>query len=158
MERTILIPTDFRVASLNTLKIALDSYEQEKVGVLLVYSEFLDDSISGLLFYSPLKIINQKQSSEFKEALEILKNRFEGKISEISVSLFHSNNKAYRDNFIKGNKVSHIYLPQTYSFRVHGRAFDPLPIFKSSVVSVTEVKWEVNYNQTEQEQLISLFN
>ena len=68
MVKNILVPIDFQVASLNTMKLALEDREDCEVRVILMYSEFLTDSISDLLFYSPHKIIDAKLTPEFKEA------------------------------------------------------------------------------------------
>jgi len=53
MPKTILIPIDFRVASLNTLKYALERSSGSPHRVILIYAEYLEDSITELLFYRP---------------------------------------------------------------------------------------------------------
>jgi hypothetical protein len=53
MPKRILIPIDFSVESLNTLKRALDGLGDTHVEVILMYAEYLSDSITELLFYSP---------------------------------------------------------------------------------------------------------
>ena len=65
MGKKILIPIDFRIESLNTLKYALEERKQEKSSVILMYSAYNSDSITDLLFYNPTKIVETLPSSEF---------------------------------------------------------------------------------------------
>ncbi len=158
MVKTILVPTDFRVASLNTLKLALENNKEFKVNVILLYSEFLTDSITDLLFYSPHKIIQARTTPEFKEALEVLKNRFEGTLYEINIKLLHSNQIDFLRSFLKGNNIDEIYIPKTYVLQTPNYSFDPVPILKKINASVSEAEWTDTYYQTEQQQLAALFN
>jgi len=158
MVKTILVPIDFRVASLNTLKLALESSSEIHIAAILIYAEHLNDSITDLLFYKPRRIINSLLSPEFKEALEILKNRYEGKLIDIEIKLFHGVNKNYLNNFLEANKVTHIYVPKDYKLKTSARSFDPLQILKKSDLPIFEMQWINSNNQSEQEQLSSLFN
>jgi hypothetical protein len=47
----ILIPTDFSENSLNQLDTFIQNYEGEGFECVLMFSDFLDDSITELLFY-----------------------------------------------------------------------------------------------------------
>ena len=52
MARKILVPIDFRVASLNTLKLALEAEEADEVQVLLLLATQLSNSITKSLTQS----------------------------------------------------------------------------------------------------------
>ncbi len=158
MTKTILVPIDFRVASLNTLKLALEPYSEDPIEVILMYSEYLDDSITELLFYTPNKTVANHITPAFKEALEIIKNRFEGKIKHISIELFHGYNKNAIKTFLEANKVDEIYLAKNYQLRTSKRAFDPTSLLKKSSYKIIEVNINNDIEQTEHEQLIALFN
>jgi hypothetical protein len=158
MVKNILVPIDFRVASLNTLKLAMDYCKDQKVNAVLIYAQHLDDSITELMFYSPRKIIRSLQSAEFNHALEIIKNRFEGILGDIKIELFHGNNKNFLNNFLSAQKIEEIFIPKTYELKITKRAFDPIPVIKTANIRVVELEWNVTYNKTEQEQLIALFN
>lgn len=158
MIKTILVPVDFRVASLNTLRLALESFPEEKLKVLLIYSQHLDNSITDLLFHSPGKSIHSLLSPEFKEGLEILKNRFVEKIQELQIRPFYGHNKISMKNFLLVNQVGHIFIPKNYKFQTSNRVFDPTPLLKKMPVPHTIVDWNTNYKHTQQEQLFALFN
>src|SRR5690606_24867388 len=125
--KTILVPIDFSVASLNTLKLALESSNEKHISAVLIFSELLNDSISDLLFYKPRRIINALIGPEFKEALEILKNRYEGRLMDLQIKLFHGVNKNYLNNFLDANKITHIYIPKAYKLKTIKKSFDPIP-------------------------------
>lgn len=158
MTETILVPIDFRVASLNTLKLALESCSGRQVQVVLMYAETVDDSISELLFYTPDKKIKDLTTPEFKEALEVLKNRFEGTIAGgIIFRLFHGRTAAAFFNFAKANGIDTVFIPKTYPLALPLKAFDPTPLIRKSAIPFREVGWEIGRTATEQEQIITLF-
>lgn len=158
MAETILIPTDFCVASLNTLKRALERSDNRKFNVILVYSEYLNTSISDLLFYSPNKSIDTRLSFEFKEALQIIKNRFEENISNIKIQLFHGYSTQFLNNFLESNTIDKIFIPKNYKLKIDKKSFDPIPLLKKTKFPIIEIDWDVVTASTEQEQLIALFN
>lgn len=149
---------DFRVASLNTLRYVLESTETPKIRVLLIYAQHLDDSITDLLFHSPAKSINALISPEFKEALEILKNRFREKLEYVSVKPFYGYTKAFLKNFTEYNKVDLVVIPTNYKFQPGNRSFDPRPLLKKGHTPVLEISLNANEKHTQQEQLVALFN
>jgi hypothetical protein len=153
---TLIIPIDFKVASLLTLRYALEQETEFPVRVILLHSTFLDDSISKLLFYSPSKLISNRMSNEFSEGIEILKNHFEGKIHSLHIRLLHSNNLSYFQNFTDQNLVSKIYIPKSYKLKTEGRDFNPIALFRKSGLPLIELQWE-NSQAGENEQLNLLF-
>lgn len=140
MIRTILIPTDFRIESLNTLKYALQESSAYEVEIILLYTEFLNDSITGLLFYSPESIIKPHLSDEFAEALSIIRNKYTW-LSSIRMEVLHSRNIGVFTQFLKKQKVDEIYLPATYTLQLTKRGFDPLPSLKASGFPIREAFW-----------------
>ncbi len=158
MKKTILIPIDFRVASLNTLKLALEPYSEDTIEVILLHAEYLNDSITELLFYTPKKIVSSYMTNEFKEALEIIRNRFEGKIKYINIELFHGYNTNAMRNFLEANHVDEIYIAKNYQLKQTKNAFDPTPLLKKSNYNVIEVTIEHDFEKAPYEHLISLFN
>ena len=158
MKKTILIPIDFRVASLNTLKLALEPYSEDVIEVILLYAEYLGDSITELLFYTPKKIVSTHITPEFKEALEIIRNRFEGKLKYINIELFHGYTTSAMKNFLEANAVDEIYIAKNYQLKESKNSFDPTPFLKKSHYKVIEVSIENDFDRTEHEQLVALFN
>ncbi|MBN8694262.1 MAG: hypothetical protein J0L69_13795 [Bacteroidetes bacterium] len=158
MPKNILIPIDFCVTSLNTVKIALEENKDQPVRIVLLYAEFLNDSITDLLFYSPQKIIKSKQSPEFKEALEILRNRYGLKPSDFIIELLHHNNSSQLNFILQSNNITAVYIPSEYKLKTLKHAFNPIPLLQSLNIYLHKASWNLNTNSNEQEQLTSLFN
>jgi hypothetical protein len=158
MARTILIPIDFRVASLNTLKLALEAMDGEPVRVVLMHAAFLSDSISDLLFYSPSRFIEARMGEAFQEALEVIRNRFEASLESCSIQLYHGMHKNALQNFLEAHQVDLIFLPPPGRLKFDRSAFDPLPLLRKSGYACHEMAWTPSSNPSEQAQLISLFN
>lgn len=158
MTTKILIPTDFHVESLNTLKLAMNHLETYEVEVVLMYSEDLGNSITELLFYNPKKVIESLRTKEFDEALSILKNRFESRIKSISYEIFHGYRVKLMEDFIESKNIDSIYLPKSYRLQTQKKGFDPIPLIKKSKLSYTELDWEAGINTSEEYQLSTLFN
>ncbi|WP_337042805.1 universal stress protein [Emticicia sp. 17c] len=159
MQKTILIPIDFRVASLNTLKYALENSDGGPNKVILLYAEFLDDSITELLFYRPENKINALMTKEFMSALEVLKNRFEFQITELEIRLLHNQTKRALIRFVENNEVDEIFVPKTYRLKVTKKTFDIVTIIRYSNLPYQEIDWAHNQDfSSEKDQLEYLFN
>ena len=160
MVQTILVPTDLRVASLNTLKLALEFLNGVDVRVVLMYAEDLkSSSITDLLFYSRRTRIGNAVSAEFKEALEILQNRFEAKLSgNIIIERFHGYTVSALNNFIDANRIEMVFVPKTYQLVINQKSYNPLPLVKKLKLPLHYMEWNANYSDlTEREQLTALF-
>lgn len=159
MQKTILVPTDFCVASLNTLRLALEQVpDDQAVHVVLMYAESLDDSITELLFYAPKKKLEALKSNAFEEALAILKNRFDQRIASVRFELFHGYTRSAMRGFVEANQVDAVFIPQAYRLKPAKRGFDPIPLLKKSKITLQEVEWEDRSASFEENQLQLLFN
>lgn len=154
---TVLIPTDFRVASLNTLRCALEQIDEPRVNVVLLYCETLDDSITELLFYSPKRIIGDLLTTDFRDAISILINRFENKLGDFQIELFHGKVQSVFDTLLDTLKVDAIYVSTSYQLHLSGRAFDPASYIRRSQAPCYEVAWETQDAITEEDSLENLF-
>jgi hypothetical protein len=157
MEKKILVPTDLRIASLNSVKLAVENHVTQPVEVILMYAVYLDDSITSLLFYNPAQILNSGITDGYREALEILKNRYPGRISRISVKLFHGRSSEAVNRFIEANEIDKVFIPKVYRLKITGKGFDPVPFIRACKYPVVEMGWEAPAWQSEQEQLTALF-
>lgn len=155
--KRILIPVDFKVQSLNTLKLAMASIDNYAVSVTLMFAEIPSDSITDLLFYSPARRIDSLTTVEFRKAMAILMNRYENTITEINIELLHSMSDSYFENFLEANRIDEIYIPEQYKLNICGRAFDPIPVIMRSGARVFPVKWEVNRQYSEVDMTDFLF-
>jgi hypothetical protein len=158
MIKTVLVPIDFTIESLNTLKITLNDLVDTQVNVVLMYSEYTSDSITELLFYSPEKRLKTLLKPEFMEALTAIKNRFENVIDCISIEFFHGYGVNAFVNFVEGKKIDIISIPSEYKLKPQSNGFDPLPIIKKSKLPYQEVNWLPNKYAPKEEELSHLFN
>jgi hypothetical protein len=157
MVKKILIPTDFKIESLNTLKYCLEERKQEKSSVILMYSAYNSDSITEVLFYDPIKIVEALVSSNFNDAINIIKNTFESSLYAIKIELFHGLNTNAFLNFYDAHRVDLVYLPKDYSLKPYKNGFDPTPLIKKSKVQYREVAWTSEHDLTYKDDLNQLF-
>ncbi len=155
--KTILVPTDFRVASLNTLRWALEESNESTVDVVLLYCETLDDSITERLFYSPRRIIDGLLTADYKDAISILRNRFENKLGELRIELFHGKTQPAFDTLLNTLNIDAIYLSTLYRLHRPGRTFDPASYIKQGKVPYYEVAWFPQDVITTEDSLENLF-
>lgn len=158
MASKILIPTDFKVESLNTLKLAMNHLETYEVEVVLMYSEDLGSSITELLFYNPKKVLESLRTKEFDEALSILKNRFESRITSINYEIFHGYRVKLIEDFMVSKSIDAIFLPKSYRLQMPKNGFDTIPLIKKSKLNFKEMDWEAGINTSDEYQLSTLFN
>lgn len=144
MHKRILIPIDFHVESLNTLKLALEQNSSGTVNVTLMYAEYLSGSITDLLFYSSSEIISSLNNPEFEEAISILNNKYPRVITGIRIELFHGFLYNAFKNFTNAHRIDEIYVPKSYALKIKRKGFDPMPLIRKSPLPVREMHWENN--------------
>jgi len=157
MTSTILVPIDFNVESLNTLKIALEKHKQDKINVILMYAEYVSTSITELLFYSPDKSIQSLTNPTFNDALTILKNSYESTIQSLNIELFSGYSVNAFKNFLEANNVDQVYIPQNYRLQVKKNGFDPIPLIKKSHIHFKEFAWSYENKSSNDHELNQLF-
>lgn len=158
MAKTILIPTDFTIESLNVVKGALRQLEGEEVNLILVYSAYLSDCITDLLFFSKKKYLDDLQSNKFKEACEILQNKYASQIYAFNFDLFTGGTQSTFQNFLLGNKVDTLFIPKTYKLKLGDKwGFDLLPYCRKSALPCMEISWKETCKVAEKERVAELF-
>ena len=157
MVKRILIPTDFTIESLNTLKYALQDNQIFELEVTLLYAEFLTDSITELLFYSKNQLVESRLTEGFTTALSVLENHFK-EIVSIRFELLHANKTAAALQLLKINKIDEVYIPRSYSLDCRKKAFDTIPLLKSTMYPITEIDWDSRPGLSEHDQITNLFN
>ena len=157
MVKKILIPTDFKIESLNTLKYSLEERKQEKSSVILMYSAYNSDSITDLLFYNPTKVVEALVNSNFNDAINIIKNTYETSIHSFKIELFHGLNLNAFLNFYESHGIDLVYLPKDYCLKPYKNGFDPIPLIKKSKVQYSEVAWTSEQGTSNKDELNQLF-
>ena len=157
MVKKILIPVDFKIESLNTLKYCLEERKLEKSSIILMYSAYSGDSITEILFYNPGKIVEALVSANFNDAINIIKNTYESSFDSFKIELFHGlNTKAFL-NFYNAHGIDLVYLPKDYCLKPYKNGFDPIPLIKKSKVEFREVAWSSENDLADKDDLNKLF-
>ncbi|RAI89313.1 hypothetical protein [Algoriphagus yeomjeoni] len=163
MAKTILIPTDFTVESLNLVKTALENNtnHSEKLRLILVYGQWASSSITELLFYSKGKVLETLENEEFKCSCEMLLSKYEAIIEHMSIDIFSGNNQNAFENYLEGNKVTEAYIPRNYKFKLkNSNSFNLIPFFTKSKTTLFKVNWHtvsVENAESSKNELSSLF-
>jgi hypothetical protein len=113
----ILIPTDFSENSLNQLDTFIQNYEGEGFECVLMFSDFLDDSITELLFYNQTKFLNEKMPKNFKTKFKEIKVKYATKC-RISIVPFHGFTTNAFKNFLEGNDISNCFVPKNLDYKM----------------------------------------
>lgn len=113
----ILIPTDFSENSLNQLDTFIQNYEGEGFECVVMFSDFLDDSITDLLFYSQTKFLKEKMPENFEARFEEIKVKYATKCS-INILPFHGFTTNAFKNFLEGNDISNCYVPKNFDYKL----------------------------------------
>jgi hypothetical protein len=113
----ILIPTDFSENSLNQLDTFIQIYEGVGFECVLMFSDFLDDSNTDLLFYSQTNFLKEKMPKKFEDKFEEIKVKYATKC-KISIVPFHGFTTNAFKNFIDGNSISNCYVPKNLEYKM----------------------------------------
>ncbi len=144
MYKTILLPTDFSIESLNVLKSVIqDQPDNEELNIILLHGMHLTDSITELMFFSKPKALAPLISSDFREACDVIRNKYYSKVRSIREELFTGYNQRAFDIMMGSLRVDEIYLPDGFRFTAPGkRSFDTIPFLRKCKVPVKTVTWK----------------
>lgn len=157
MKKTVLIPTDFTIQSLNILKTFLNQNPNNQYNIVLTHGINIGDSIRDLLFFSKNKQIEILSNEAFNEAFEVIKNKFGSQINSIKIDFFTGNNQAAFNNFIEGNQINQIVDPNykmTFSTR---KSFDFSRFFNKCKAEITVMEITNHLNIPEKGNLAEVF-
>ena len=141
MSKTILIPTDFSVKSLNLAKTALQK-DKGKLDIILIHGLLLSDSITELLFYSKKKLLAKLETPEFQDSCQLLLSKYEEKINSLTIDVFSWKSQSAFDNYLDANEVKDAYIPVNYEFEFKNpSSFDLIPFFRKANLQLHEVDW-----------------
>ncbi|MDR7132129.1 hypothetical protein J2X69_004496 [Algoriphagus sp. 4150] len=163
MPKTILIPTDFTVKSLNLAKISLQKAleNNEKLTLILIHGYWMPSSISDLLFYSKSKLLDKLETPDFKASCKLLMGKYEQVIEKMTIDIFSGTNQNAFDNYLEANNIQEVYLSKNYKFKFKSsNSFDLTPYFSKSKLNTIEVNWEAIPSvsqESSQDELAALF-
>ncbi len=132
--KTILIPTDFSLQSLNIIKNATSYFAGEKLNVVLFHALHTPTDIQDLLFINPLAP-QEKITEEFRHACAALKKRHSPIITGITFKSMYGNTAAVFRNFIEANGIDCIYMPEHVMLRsVYQDSVELRSLFKNATI------------------------
>ena len=159
MMRTILIPTDFSIESLNLFKVAAQSGITERVHIIFFHCVSLSTSIVDLLFLSQRKMNESLINENFSNGCTIIRNKFPSSISTDRIEFFSGITQSSFQNFLEGNGVTEIFIPKNYTLKkTSHRSFDPMPFIRQSNLLKQEIYWKNADRIPEKNMLAELFS
>lgn len=158
MIKTVLIPTDFSIESLNLFKHASQEANDGAINVIFFHGVSLNFSITDLLFYSKKALVASLSNNDFHNACEIITNKFASRIYSTRIEIFTGTKQHAFEQFVEANRVNEILIPKEYTFKFSdSRSFDPTPFVKKSSLPVKEVAWTRSTSVPEKNLLAELF-
>lgn len=112
--KTILIPTDFTVHSLDIIVATVEKYKNERLNIVLMHGLTMPDSIMDLMLLSRNNDRYKLITREFENACLIIKNKYASVLEQITIKFMHGNSRAMFRSFLDANKVDMIVYPQDY--------------------------------------------
>lgn len=141
MKKTILIPTDFTVQSLNVLKAVLNQNNtKQEYDVILLHGFNSTDSIRDLLFFSKPQQIASLMNTEFEEAYEVIRNKFDSQINSLKIDLFSGYNSSAFNTYMEANGVSEIFTSDRKPKFAHKNSFDLARFINKSRINTTIIE------------------
>jgi hypothetical protein len=128
--KNVLIPTDFSVKSLKLVTAAVDRFKGELLNITLVHALEPDYSISGMLMLRKRKSGTDLYTQEFKDACEVLRNKYSSSIHKMVVDFYYGTTKYYRNSYLEGRDIHAIIFPSDYRLLLPSKASnDMMEIF-----------------------------
>ncbi|MDF3025942.1 MAG: hypothetical protein K0S23_249 [Fluviicola sp.] len=153
MGATILIPTDFKVSSLEPLKALLQFQNEDSTNVLLVHGIYLSNSISDLLFFDQSDLKIEMAGKQFLRKLYDLEKDLGPKVSSIQIAFFSGFTQSSFEHFAENHQVDRIIIPYELDFDwSHKKSMNILPFLNKSKIKKQLVAWDNNQYSNESNQ------
>jgi len=155
MGTTILIPTDFKVSSLEPLKALLQFQKEDSINVLLVHGIYQSNSISDLLFFDQSDLKIELAGKEFLSKLSNLEKELGSKVASIQIAFFSGFTQNSFEQFTETNRVDKIIIPYELEFDwSHKKSMDILPFLHKSKIRKQLIAWDNNQYSSKSNQVI----
>lgn len=130
MHKNVIIPTDFQVTSLVTIKkVIADLKEGDTVSIKLVHGYQLNDSITDLLFYSRRTLYANLVPQDFLESCQVIQNKHNATVTNLDIEFFHGGNAKALKQFCDKRRINLAYIPVGQNpVQTHKRSFDLIPL------------------------------
>lgn len=140
MKKTILVPTDFSIESMELLEHIAAMADNGETHVVLMHAMSLSDSITELLFFDKDEIVETLKDKAFDRCCQAILQRFPNANITLRTELFTGYNQSAFARFLQGNEIDEAVVPDAYHpVRNRANSFDPLPFISKSRLKVTVV-------------------
>lgn len=137
--KNILVPTDFSIRSLGYIHSVVEK-QNEPVNIIFMHALKMPDSIIDLLMFSRGSRHHDLITSEFREACEILKNKYASAIHSLNVEFFVGTTNAAFRNFLLANNINEIASPVEDVYHLPCKdSFNPRRLIKKCRYPLVEV-------------------
>lgn len=138
--KTLLIPTDFKLQSLNCIPKLTQQFYPHKLNIILVHTIGVTDSISELLMLSRRSAEYRHIPDAFYKACNEIKRDYKININEIRIEFFYGNTVAAFKNFLEGNEVDAIIDLKNYDYELlTEKSSDPTLLMNRSGLPVITI-------------------
>jgi hypothetical protein len=156
MVKTILLPTDFSIRSLQPVRYALEEDSGERLNVIHVVGLRIPQSITELLFFSREDFVKKLSGEVFNEACQVIRNKYASRINEMRIEIFTGLTQGAFNLFLDGQGIDKMYIPEN-KLNFHHPCFDPTPFMKKSKVLHQTVSWHEKADELEYNSISVLF-
>lgn len=146
----LLIPTDFSIQSLNAVHAAIAAHAngEDKLKITLFHLLRMSTDLSELVFRSMTNKHYEMVGEEFKEACEILHNRYSSKVKSITVKFGFGNTVQYLKNFLEGAKVDMVIIPSDVALTLpSGRSVEMVSLLKRTGIAMDVISTKKSAQQ-----------
>lgn len=116
--KTLLVPTDFKLQSLNCIPELIEDFYPAKLNIILVHMMQITDDIQELLMLSRRSAEYQHISQSFYNTCASLKRNYSESIHDISIEFFYGSTVVVFKNFLEANQVDAVVLLKNYQYKL----------------------------------------
>ncbi|MXV52387.1 hypothetical protein GS399_15540 [Pedobacter sp. HMF7647] len=138
--KTILIPTDFTLKSLDCIPSIVACNPSKKLKLVLVHVMKVTDSMQDLLMLSRRSAEYKNISEDFYNTCAVLKRTFTENIVSIEIEFFYGSTVAVFKDFLETHEVDEIIKPDQSYQLVHKMSIDPAALLGRCGYRVVNVR------------------
>lgn len=139
--KNILIPTDFSVRSLGYVHTVIEQHRDEPVNIIYMHAMRMPDSLFELMTFARLNRHHRLMTTDFKDACEIIRNKYFSAIGSFQVEFFHGDTKAAFRNFLLARNIDVIALPVETNYHLPcSDSYNPMDLIRRSGYPLMTVK------------------
>lgn len=114
--KNVLIPTDFSIRSLRLIPAVCAHLDEEELNITLVHPLASDTTISALLRSEKRHREARLYNAGFREACEVIRNRFGNRIVRLSVEFYYGGTKAYLKHYLEARQTDLVVLTKDFPY------------------------------------------